>query len=75
MAGFSSIKDKTHQSTSSFVNKADTAMTRSPNSRDIEAFNVVAVELSFRRAAERLAWTKAPCHAAFVSWKRCWAIS
>lgn len=26
-----------------------------PNSRDIEAFNVVAVELSFRRAAERLA--------------------
>ncbi len=25
-----------------------------PNSRDIEAFNVVAVELSFRRAAERL---------------------
>ncbi len=26
-----------------------------PSSRDIEAFNVVAVELSFRRAAERLA--------------------
>lgn len=30
-------------------------MSRLPNSRDIEAFNVVAVELSFRRAAERLA--------------------
>ena len=30
-------------------------MTTLPNSRDIEAFNVVAVELSFRRAAERLA--------------------
>ncbi len=29
-------------------------MARSPNSRDIEAFNVVAVELSFKRAAERL---------------------
>lgn len=27
----------------------------SPSSRDIEVFNVVAVELSFRRAAERLA--------------------
>jgi DNA-binding transcriptional LysR family regulator len=25
-----------------------------PNSRDIAAFNVVAVELRFRRAAERL---------------------
>ena len=30
-------------------------MSKLPNSRDIEAFNVVAVELSFRRAAERLA--------------------
>lgn len=30
-------------------------MTQTPSSRDIEAFNVVAVELSFRRAAERLA--------------------
>ncbi len=30
-------------------------MTNSPNSRDIEAFNAVAVELSFRRAADRLA--------------------
>jgi DNA-binding transcriptional LysR family regulator len=30
-------------------------MARTPSSRDIEAFNVVAVELSFRRAAERLA--------------------
>lgn len=30
-------------------------MTQTPGSRDIEAFNVVAVELSFRRAAERLA--------------------
>jgi len=30
-------------------------MARLPNSRDIEAFNIVAVELSFRRAAERLA--------------------
>ncbi|MEP3275670.1 MAG: LysR family transcriptional regulator [Stappiaceae bacterium] len=30
-------------------------MAHLPNSRDIEAFNVVAVELSFRRAAERLA--------------------
>lgn len=30
-------------------------MTQIPSSRDIEAFNVVAVELSFRRAAERLA--------------------
>lgn len=30
-------------------------MSHTPNSRDIEAFNVVAVELSFRRAAERLA--------------------
>lgn len=30
-------------------------MGRLPNSRDIDAFNVVAVELSFRRAAERLA--------------------
>ena len=30
-------------------------MSKIPNSRDIEAFNVVAVELSFRRAAERLA--------------------
>ena len=29
-------------------------MPNGPNSRDIEAFNVVAVELSFRRAAERL---------------------
>ena len=30
-------------------------MMTSPNSRDIEAFNAVAVELSFRRAADRLA--------------------
>jgi DNA-binding transcriptional LysR family regulator len=30
-------------------------MTQVPSSRDIEAFNIVAVELSFRRAAERLA--------------------
>lgn len=30
-------------------------MTTLPNSRDIEAFNVIAVELSFRRASERLA--------------------
>ena len=30
-------------------------MARLPNSRDIDAFNIVAVELSFRRAAERLA--------------------
>ncbi|QIB36430.1 LysR family transcriptional regulator [Ancylobacter pratisalsi] len=30
-------------------------MSALPNSRDIEAFNVVAMELSFRRAAERLA--------------------
>lgn len=30
-------------------------MSQIPSSRDIEAFNVVAVELSFRRAAERLA--------------------
>ena len=30
-------------------------MSKIPNSRDIEAFNVVAIELSFRRAAERLA--------------------
>lgn len=30
-------------------------MTSLPSSRDIEVFNVVAVELSFRRAAERLA--------------------
>jgi len=30
-------------------------MATRPSSRDIEAFNVVAVELSFRRAAERLA--------------------
>lgn len=30
-------------------------MAQIPSSRDIEAFNVVAVELSFRRAAERLA--------------------
>ncbi|MBK8438840.1 MAG: LysR family transcriptional regulator [Rhodobacter sp.] len=30
-------------------------MTQTPNSRDVEAFNIVAVELSFRRAAERLA--------------------
>ena len=30
-------------------------MVQIPSSRDIEAFNVVAVELSFRRAAERLA--------------------
>lgn len=30
-------------------------MTQTPSSRDIDAFNVVAVELSFRRAAERLA--------------------
>lgn len=30
-------------------------MSQVPSSRDIEAFNVVAVELSFRRAAERLA--------------------
>lgn len=30
-------------------------MSQTPSSRDIEAFNVVAVELSFRRAAERLA--------------------
>lgn len=30
-------------------------MTQTPSSRDIEAFNVVAVELSFRRAADRLA--------------------
>lgn len=29
-------------------------MSQIPSSRDIEAFNVVAVELSFRRAAERL---------------------
>ncbi len=29
-------------------------MTASPSSRDLEAFNAVAVELSFRRAAERL---------------------
>ena len=29
-------------------------LTQTPSSRDIEAFNVVAVELSFRRAAERL---------------------
>jgi LysR family transcriptional regulator, benzoate and cis,cis-muconate-responsive activator of ben and cat genes len=30
-------------------------MSQTPSSRDIEAFNIVAVELSFRRAAERLA--------------------
>lgn len=30
-------------------------MVNLPNSRDIEAFNVVAVELSFKRSAERLA--------------------
>ena len=30
-------------------------MSKIPNSRDIEAFNVVAGKLSFRRAAERLA--------------------
>ena len=30
-------------------------MAQIPSSRDIEAFNIVAVELSFRRAAERLA--------------------
>lgn len=30
-------------------------MSQTPSSRDIEAFNVVAVELSFRRAADRLA--------------------
>jgi DNA-binding transcriptional LysR family regulator len=30
-------------------------MTQPPSSRDIEAFNAVATELSFRRAAERLA--------------------
>jgi DNA-binding transcriptional LysR family regulator len=29
-------------------------MSQTPNSRDIEAFNLVATELSFRRAAERL---------------------
>ena len=29
-------------------------MSQSPNSRDIEAFNMVAMELSFRRAADRL---------------------
>jgi DNA-binding transcriptional LysR family regulator len=38
-----------------FFGQTGVKVAQIPSSRDIEAFNVVAVELSFRRAAERLA--------------------